>query len=468
MLKNIKSSYFSKIIFSFIDEGQKLKIVKYNKGLQKNIDIDLVNYKFFSKKYIINESNGISKVYDGFGDDLIFEGDLNGKGKEYRHYFVIFEGEYLNGKKNGKGKEYYYEGELLFDGEYLNGKKNGKGKEYYKYSGKLKFEGEYLNNKKLIGKGYDESGQIIYETKNNSGLKKEYYDYGNLEFEGEYMNGLRNGKGKEYYKNHELKFEGRYLNGKRHGKGKEYFGSLIFDCEYLNGDKWEGKVYDPINNKIYELKEGKGYIKEKYDIEEYFLGEYLNGKRNGKGKIYNYNNELRFDGEFLNGKINGKGKEFNDKGYLIFEGEYLYNYRLKGKIFIDKRLEYEGEFLFNKKWNGKGYDENGNLIYELINGNGTVKEYNDFKGKLKFEGEYLNGKKNGKGKEYCSTGKLIFEGEYINGKRNGKGKEYHYIYDNLIFEGEYLNGTRWKGIEKEYDFDNNFKCEKLYINSKKV
>ena len=31
-----------------------------------------------------------------------------------------------------------------------------------------------------------------------------------------------------------------------------------------------------------------------------------------------------------------------------------------------------------KKWNGKGYDENGNVIYELINGNGKVKEYNEY------------------------------------------------------------------------------------------
>ena len=34
--------------------------------------------------------------------------------------------------------------------------------------------------------------------------------------------------------------------------------------------------------------------------------------------------------------------------------------------------------------------------------------------------EYLNGMKNGKGKEY--EGKLIFEGEYLNGMRNGQGK----------------------------------------------
>ena len=41
---------------------------------------------------------------------------------------------------------------------------------------------------------------------------------------------------------------------------------------------------------------------------------------------------------------------------------------------------------------------------------------------LIFEGEYLNGEKNGKGKEYDSDGILIYEGEYLNGERNGKRK----------------------------------------------
>ena len=81
-------------------------------------------------------------------------------------------------------------------------------------------------------------------------------------------------------------------------------------------------------------------------------------------------------------------------------------------------MEYEGEYLNEMKWNGKGYDKDGNIIYELINGNGKVKEY-DNDGDLQFEGEYLNGKRNGKGKEY-DDGMIIYEGEYLNGKRKEK------------------------------------------------
>ena len=116
----------------------------------------------------------------------------------------------------------------------------------------------------------------------------------------------------------------------------------------------------------------------------------------------------------------------------------------------------------NNKWNGKEYDGNEKIIYELINGNGKIKEY--MYGELIFEGEYLNGEKNGKGKEYNRIGELVFEGEYLNGKRNGKGKEY---YDGkLIFEGEYLNEER-NGNGKEYDYNGKLVFEGEYLNNKK-
>ena len=52
------------------------------------------------------------------------------------------------------------------------------------------------------------------------------------------------------------------------------------------------------------------------------------------------------------------------------------------------KIEFEGEFRYNKKWNGKGYDENGKITYELINGNDKSKIFN-FDEELIYEGEYL-------------------------------------------------------------------------------
>jgi antitoxin component YwqK of YwqJK toxin-antitoxin module len=161
-----------------------------------------------------------------------------------------------------------------------------------------------------------------------------------------------------------------------------------------------------------------------------FEGEYLNDKKNGKGKEYNtQKNELIYEGEYLNDKKNGKGKEYNLKNELIFEGEYLNG----------------------KRWNGKAYDKNGSVVYELKDGKGKIKEYNNKYGYLEFEGELINGEINGKGKEYNFKGIIKYEGEYLNGKRNGKGKEYN-DNGNLIFEGEYKNGNKWKRIIKDKNY----------------
>jgi len=93
-------------IFSFLNEKQKLNLIIYNKKLQKLLRVDIEDYKRISGKYKIGKRKG------------------NGKGKEYilKRTNLIFEGEYINGKRNGKGKEYEND-KLIFEGEYLNGKK---------------------------------------------------------------------------------------------------------------------------------------------------------------------------------------------------------------------------------------------------------------------------------------------------------------------------------------------------------
>ena len=83
--------------------------------------------------------------------------------------------------------------------------------------------------------------------------------------------------------------------------------------------------------------------------------------------------------------------------------------------------------------------------------NGKGKEYHD-KGKLLFEGEYLNGLRKDKGKMFDDHGKLIFEreflkleceGEYLyNNKFHGKGNVEN---DYIIYE--LMNGN---GKAKEY------------------
>ena len=280
-----------------------------------------------------------------------------------------------------------------------------------------------LINYKLFSDCY-----IIFE-KNGKG--KEYYLHNEeLKFEGEYLNGKRNWKGKEYNSIGKLIYDGDYLNGKRHGFGIEYFNikDLAFKGEFKDNKKWNGKVYDinninfTNNNNIFIIYDVKGLD----NNEEMFECELKDGK--GICKIYK-SSSLLFKVEYKNGELSGKGTVYypNNTGKILFEGEYLND----------------------KKWNGKGYDINGDKIYELINGRGHIKQYIHIydQSNCYFECDFINGQKNGKYKKYYNN-KLVIEREYKDDKKYGKGKYYNKDIGELEFEGEYLYDWKIKG--KEY------------------
>ena len=153
------------------------------------------NKLLFEGEYLNGKINGKSKVYYNNGKLLYITDNLNGKIIEIKEYNkegniinelkdgkgkmneynenddLIFEGEYLNGKRSGKGKEYDIYGNLIYEGEYLNDDRSGKGKEYY-FNDKIRFEGEYLFGRKWNVKEFDQNGNIIYELKNGKSLSK--------------------------------------------------------------------------------------------------------------------------------------------------------------------------------------------------------------------------------------------------------------------------------------------------------
>ena len=163
MSDRVKQYFVFNIVFPYINKKRKLDLIIYNKNIQNLFNINIKDYKSQSGKYKIGEKNGFGKEYD-FDDKLLFEG------------------EYKNGKKNGKGKEYIYDTDenhdykyyvrFILEGEYLNGRMNGKGK-FYNSNNNIIFDGEFKNGNKLLGKGYDNDGNIIYEINNKIGKGKE-------------------------------------------------------------------------------------------------------------------------------------------------------------------------------------------------------------------------------------------------------------------------------------------------------
>ena len=84
--------------------------------------------------------------------------------------------------------------------------------------------------------------------------------------------------------------------------------------KYLNNDKYEGEFKNG-------LKEGYGkYFN--YEKEIYYIGQWKNDKKNGKGILYRLNSlkkrEIIYEGEFLDDKKEGKGKIlYKNRDYYI-------------------------------------------------------------------------------------------------------------------------------------------------------
>ena len=371
------------------ENTNKIKTEDEIKSLSKDIKISLNKIKIMEKsKESYYKCFNLKKVKSKFIIKKIFM-NINEKKKLYitrynKYYnnllgidielFKKISGKIKIGEVNGFCKIYDLNSmNLLYEGYYMNGKRNGKGKEYK--DDHLIFEGEYSNGKR-----------------NGRGI--EYNDRGKLLFEGEYKDGKKwNGKVKEYYENNFIIFDGEYINGNKKGKEYNKNGRLFFEGEYFDEKKWNGIIYNKSNDFNYPIKNGNGIVKE-----------------------YNENNRLIFEGEYING--DKKGKEYdNECGKLIFEGEYLNGKKWNGKLRKYKKQKLRFSYRFC------GCVRRGIRSHNNIFDNEDIKEeINEYENILKYEGEYLNGERNGIGKEYDINDELIFEGEYLNGERKKKRK----------------------------------------------
>ena len=72
-----------------------------------------------------------------------------------------------------------------------------------------------------------------------------------------------------FYKNGNIKYEGDFINDKPEGNGKYY---------------WENS--------------------------EYYIGQFKNGFKHGKGIYYYKNGKIRYEGDFINDKFEGNGKYY--------------------------------------------------------------------------------------------------------------------------------------------------------------
>jgi hypothetical protein len=272
-------------------------------------------------------------------------------------------------------------------------------------------------------------------------------------------------------------YEGFFSDGQRNGFGVR---------NYVNGDKYEG-----FWSKDYFNGDGT-YV---WSNGDYYEGEYKDGQKHGYGVLV-WTNGARYEGYWEASNFNGKGtytylngdiiesnwkngKKNDNQAYLTNANGDYYEVVYKDDIEISKKelakpiekspinsSQYEecvGSPVFVSE---KDYEPSF-IEYQKKKGflwDNCIGKYEYYKGN-RFEGIFVNGKKEGKGiYNYADGGKYDgnwfndygngygtriiangakYEGEFLDGYYHGKGK--YTFRDGDTFEGEFVNGKRADG-----------------------
>ena len=402
IMKRVMQEFDGSIMVEYDENGKKVYedgwkgdmkngFVRDGKGceLDENERVKLVCvYENGRMKRVVQEFNGKEMMeYDENGKK-VYEGGFNGFDRNGNGYCF---------NVDGKDMEYclYENGQLkrviqMFKGnEMTENDANGKRVYVGGYAGDIK--SGFVRN----GRGYciiEDKAKQYCEFENgkmkrvmqefDGSTMTEYNENGVMSYLGEWKGDMksgfvREGKGKEYEKNGKKAiYSGQWMSGKRDGKGTEY-----------------------------------------RDGHALYTGEWKNGIRNGKGKEMDESGRVVFVGEWKDGK--GKGKEMDADGNGVYEGEW-WNGKRNGVGEVLKGTRWVGHWK-DGKMNGMGYEKDGNGVMKR----GCLFENGEMKRVVQEFDE-------GKMVEYDENGKKVYEGEYKGSVekgfvREGFGKEYRMV-----------------------------------------
>ncbi len=411
-------------------------------------------------EYKQNQLNGPYKEYDIFGNpriELVFRDSI--PIGPYREYFpkarrasnmdpliVKTEGNYSNGRKDGvwltffnglppsiaiketysngvlEGpyQEFDFDGNLMLSVTYIDGKPEGSLKRYANNS-MLWETGEFKNGRKIgewityfPGSRTVESEKFYDERGNKTGEWKFYYENKRTARIERYENNIPVGTWEEFFPNRNVSKRKTYDLGVPVGEYVEYHsnGTLSVSGQYKGG-----------------VKDGlwKNFFP---DGELYSIGEYKNDLKTGLWKYFNKIGILIAEGEYSLGSETGQWFYYYDGGQLKSVGSYFLGFEQGtwGLFYDNKQLTQE-EYWSNGRLMNVGdyfnFDGSKTLNKGTISGgNGTRITYyiNERK---ESEGNYKNGKPEGKWSYYHENGRLASEGEMIDGKKEGVWRYYN-------------------------------------------
>ena len=441
-----------------------------SEGNRKNFELDSA-WKFFNPAgkqileitYKDGKRNGVKTSWlDRETIKEIYSNDIKSGFTDYYHIdgWKKMDIPFVKGLEQGMGKEYSPEGKIITITEYKKGfiidrtkinrldkfnRKQGKWISFWD-NGKYHLEGTFRNDKKHgYFKEYSEKGDLVGIEKYVDGIlqleaaeiqklevAKEYYPDGKIKSTTLLRNGVREGISMEFSPEGEITQAIEYRNGIKAGEGlvledgsrighwKEYYpeGSLKAEGDYDNGIKTGKWNYYHANGKLEQT------------------GRYNNkGKPDGIWSWYYDSGQLLREENYYRGKRDGLSEEFDENGTLIEMGEYYEGledgpwFRLIGDYY--QRGSYR-DGLRTGMWYAYHLQPNENKTDSM----------------LIYKGGFIEDLPDGKHVYYWDNEKIRDEGTYIVGKKEGNWNKYN--YDGTLFLiTSYRNGveTRYDGVK---------------------
>jgi hypothetical protein len=354
-----------------------------------------------------------------------------------------YKGTFKESKFHGKGHYCWADGEE-YKGDWVNGKRQGIGR-YVHVDGSV-YNGPFIDNKE------DTTGGFIGVKK--WGLKprrKRKKKTDQLETET-----------KENNTQVQQTYTGEWKEGAIHGNGKMLFangawfegkfehdkrcgqGTLHWNDGYCYQGLWKNDVMDGdgvITNQIHRSTQGTGFG----DGGVVYKGSFLNGKKDGDG-MEHFNDQSTYKGKYKNGLPEGFG---------VWLGNETRPYAS-----IVRRESYEGEWKEGKK-DGKGHYITFSGVYV-----GSFKQnlphgenyYTNSSTKESYNGNWKCGLKEGEGVWECNG--IRYEGSWYEDMYHGPGRLTDVDGNTLIggfFRGELEGEGEMKSLNGHGSYKGNFK-----------
>lgn len=251
---------------------------------------------------------------------------------------------------------------------------------------KIDAEKEQRKAEKAAREEQRKAEQAAREKLRENGKDKAVYDNGDV-YEGDFFKGKRHGKGKYVYANHTIRkiYDGEWDEGNILGLGRMDYkdGSVYIGYMDCGEPMFEGKLISADGT----IKEGKWNglehciekTKKVFENGDVYEGEIFEGEPHGKGRLTTFNG-LDFDGSYYEGtwkygELWGEGVH-KEVGVFYYEGEFVAGKKQgKGKMSFDNGSFYEGEWDYDCQ-HGLGFyfdAETGEEEYARYE-NGELKE----------------------------------------------------------------------------------------------